>query len=589
MRVVIASLNSKYIHTNLAIRYLEEFCRGLEGIEVEMAEYTINMDKDRILRGLFDRNADIVCFSCYIWNIEATLEIVGNLKKVAPGVKVLLGGPEVSFNPRQVMEGCSCVDYIVSGEGELTLREFLLRIKCGLDLSGIEGLTFRRSGEVVQNSARRPMESLDIVGSPYIGGRMDEFKDKIVYYESSRGCPFSCQYCMSSIERGVRYFDIGRVKRELKVFLDAGIKQVKFIDRTFNSNGKRAAQILRFLMENDNGHTNFHFEVAAHTIDEELLGIFKTARKGLFQIEIGIQSLNSDTLREIGRGQNFERIKSVVTEIARAGRVHQHVDLIAGLPHESFESFRESFNGVFDLGADHLQLGFLKLLRGAPISREAKLSEHGYVYRANPPYEVLQNNYISFGQLARLKEIEELLELYWNSHKFNQSCSYIIKNLYADDAFKFFEEYAEYWHYSGYYEIGHSKDCFYRLLLEFCSCKGFEQLDVIREMLRYDYLCLGKTSHIPDFMAGETSEDFREWSLALLRDEDRLEALIPGYVRGEHKSFARRVHIERFECDIKALTEAKNSIALKKRQAALFVYPQAKSGKDSEIYFVNLD
>ncbi|AHM56216.1 radical SAM domain protein [Peptoclostridium acidaminophilum DSM 3953] len=589
MKVVIASLNSKYIHTNLAIRYLKEFCGGIEGVQIEIAEYTINMDKDRILRGLFDKNADVVCFSCYIWNIESTLELAENLKKVAPGVKVILGGPEVSFESKQIMEECGSIDFVVSGEGELTLSELLTGIMHGSDLSAIEGLTFRMANGVVQNGARCPMESLDSVGSPYLSGTMEEFKDKIVYYESSRGCPFSCQYCMSSIERGVRYFDISRVKRELKIFLDAGIKQVKFIDRTFNASVKRAAQILRYLMENDNGYTNFHFEVAAHTIDEELLGIFKNARKGLFQIEIGIQSLNRDTLREIGRGQNFERIRNVVTEIAKAGRVHQHVDLIAGLPHESFESFRDSFNGVFDLGADNIQLGFLKLLKGAPISRSEKLREHGYVYRANPPYEVLQNKYISFEQLARLKEMEELLELYWNSHKFTQACSYIIASLYTGDAFKFFMEYAEYWHDKGYYEIGHSRDCFYRLLLEFCKHKDFGRTDTVRELLRFDYLSMAKTSRVPDFMAGTASDEFGEWRLELLRDEARLAGIIPEYDRSEHRSFARRVHIEQFACDIEALVESPNSMAGKSRQAALFVYPKANSGGDTKIYFINLD
>ena len=406
MKILLTTLNSKFIHTNLAIRYLRESVKDL--VEVDVREYTINNQLDYILKDIYKNNYDVVFFSTYIWNIYDIVKLCDNLKKVKPEIKIGLGGPEVTYDSESAMEKYEFLDYILCGEGELVFRDLVQHLLGQKKIEDVKGIVYREDKKIIVNEEMELLQNLDEIPSPYENLDIKEYENRIVYYETSRGCPFNCQYCLSSAIKGLRYFSIDRVKRDLKNLIDARVSQIKFIDRTFNANKKFAKEIMEFLMENDNGYTTYHFEVTAHLLDDDMLNFLKNCKEGLFQFEIGVQSTNQKTLDAVGRRDDFEKLSYVVKTIKSFRNIHQHLDLIAGLPYEGYERFEQSFNDVFNLGIEQLQLGFLKMIKGTGMRYSAE--KYGYKFKDYAPYEILFNDFMTYDEILKIKDIEEILE-----------------------------------------------------------------------------------------------------------------------------------------------------------------------------------
>lgn len=486
MNITLAALNSKYVHSNLALKYLKASLENNSGdYEAVICEYTINDNLLSILTSLYETNADIYAFSCYIWNIEQILKTCENLKKLKPKALIILGGPEVSYDAKKVLENNDFIDFIISGEGENSLPQLINTIlKKSDDYTEIEGLAYKnQNGNICLNEVFCVIDDLSTVTSPFKGD-LSCYRQKVAYFESSRGCPYNCSYCLSSTIKGVRYFPLERVKQELLNLIQAEAKQVKFVDRTFNSSKERAMEIWRFITEN-NKNTVFHFEISAHLIDDEMIEFLNRVPKGIFEFEIGIQSTNQDAINAVGRKTDFKRISQVVQKIREKNNIHLHLDLIAGLPYEGYQSFGSSFDNVYRLKPHMLQLGFLKLLKGSRIRDEYR--KHGYKFTENPPYEVLENKYISFNEITKLKRIEAILEIYKNSGRFEYSIEFLIKNSY-ESPFKMFEEIACFWLENKAFERKIAQEEIYDLLFEFYKNRIGKNLEAFSEVLKFDYV-----------------------------------------------------------------------------------------------------
>lgn len=585
MKILLTTLNSKFIHTNLAIRYLKEFVKDL--VEVDLKEYTINNDLDYILKDIHKHDYDVILFSTYIWNVNDIVRLCHNIKKVKPSIKIALGGPEVTYDSESFMEKHSFVDYILYGEGELVFRDLVMYLKGQKSLEDVEGIVYRNNDEIVVTKPKELLQNLDEIPSPYDHLNPAEYENRIVYYETSRGCPFNCQYCLSSTLEGLRYFSIDRVKKDLKALIDARVSQIKFIDRTFNANKKFAQEIMNFIMENDNGYTTYHFEVTAHLLDEETLNFLKDCKEGLFQFEIGVQSTNQKTLDAVGRRDDFEKLSYAVKKVASYRNIHQHLDLIAGLPYEDYASFENSFNDVFNLGIEHIQLGFLKMIKGTGIRNTAK--EHGYRYKDYTPYEVLYNDYISYSEMIKLKDIEEILERYYNSKNFVLSMRYIIHNYYEQSPFKFFEEFATYFDENGYFDVAQGKNQLYKILLDFYNDKINDKNELFNDILKYDYISLGKTSNLPQIFNKEDVEDFKNRCHMFLQNEDNILKYIPQFENKPAKHIIKYVHFEPFRFDILKLKEDIHADIKEIKNIILFVYDDDnKVFEKSKSYSVNI-
>lgn len=464
MRVLLTTLNSKYVHSNLALKYLYTVvCNDFS--QVDIKEFTINNDLNYIYDELVRANYDMVCFSCYIWNIAPIKEICADLKLANPNIKIVLGGPEVSFRAFEFMEENPWVDYILEGEGEYEFYRFCQVICSGKltkgELDTVPGLSYRLNNKIYMNGNLEPMD-FNLIPFPY--SVLDCESDKVVYYETTRGCPFRCSYCMSSIDKTVRPLNLDRVKREIGYFLYKKVMQVKFIDRTFNFDLERAKKIISYIIEKDNGVTNFHFEICADLIDEQLIEILGSARKGLFQLEIGIQTTHEPTLREIRRRSNVKDVLKRVKTLTSLGNLHVHVDLIAGLPLETYEIFKTSFNDVYDLKSECLQLGFLKVLKGTYMETQAK--EHKIIYRKHPPYEVISTAYVSPKEMVKLKSIENMVDIYYNRGGYMGTLDFLISKSKLT-YFDFYEKLADFYYGKGYHKRDRKKDDQYRILAEF--------------------------------------------------------------------------------------------------------------------------
>ena len=519
MKFLLTAINAKYIHSNLAVYSLRasvlaqtagrrvpaqaQACtaQSLQGKAViELAEFTINHRTEEILRDIFLRKPDVLLFSCYIWNIVYVRELAENCKKIMPEVPVWLGGPEVSYDAEKFLRENPAADGILCGEGEETFRLLAECYAAGQadteHLAEIPGLVFR---EPVESAARpirvnTPAPLPDLSALPFPYGELAEFENRIIYYESSRGCPFSCSYCLSSIEKSVRFRDIEKVCRELQFFLDRRVPQVKFVDRTFNCRKSHAMAVWSYILEHDNGITNFHFEIEAELLDEEELALLERMRPGLVQLEIGVQSANRETLKAVRRSTDLERLRSVVERIRDGKNIHQHLDLIAGLPFEDYESFGHSFDQVFALKPEQLQLGFLKVLKGAPMYEDAR--KYGIAYRSQPPYEVLFTPWLPFSDILRLKMIEEMVEIYYNSHQFGMTLGQLIPRF--SSAFAFFEQLALYYERNQEGQKS-SRVRKYELLLGFASEHFPEDEDRYRELLTIDYYLRERAKARPSF------------------------------------------------------------------------------------------
>lgn len=468
MRVLLATLNSKFIHSNLAIRYLYEASNDSRE-NITIREFTINNSEDYMFTELVAGNFHVVCFSCYIWNIQKTLHLCENLKKAQPNVRIVLGGPEVSYDAGEILKANPFVDFILIGEGEENFPKLIKNLETQIDngidiglkeeVEAIDGIAYRKDNEII---VKPQLKLIDMEKIPYPYGSGYE-KDKVIYYEGTRGCPYNCSYCMSSIDKKVRSIPLDRLKKEMKRFLDENVKQVKFLDRTFNWDKERSDEIFAFLIENDNGSTNFHFEICADNLTEKTFEILKHGRKGLFQFEIGIQSTNQQTLDSVNRSSDNVKLLDNVKKIINMKNIHTHVDLIAGLPFETYEIFGHSFDQVFGLRADALQLGFLKLLKGTKIRNEEKL--HEYKYDEIAPYQVISNKYITAYEIAKLKMIENILDIYCNKGGYETSLEAIIKHYKRP--FEFFEEFSAYYYKKGFQNRSHKKEDQYRILNNF--------------------------------------------------------------------------------------------------------------------------
>ncbi len=507
MKFLLTAINAKYIHSNLAVYSLRAAALAAapasdkhEPFSVELAEFTINHRTEEILRDIFLRKPDVLLFSCYIWNIVYVRELAENCKKIMPEVPVWLGGPEVSYDAEKFLRENPAADGILCGEGEETFRLLAECYAAGQadteHLAEIPGLVFR---EPVESAARpirvnTPAPLPDLSALPFPYGELAEFENRIIYYESSRGCPFSCSYCLSSIEKSVRFRDIEKVCRELQFFLDRRVPQVKFVDRTFNCRKSHAMAVWSYILEHDNGITNFHFEIEAELLDEEELALLERMRPGLVQLEIGVQSANRETLKAVRRSTDLERLRRVVERIRDGKNIHQHLDLIAGLPFEDYESFGHSFDQVFALKPEQLQLGFLKVLKGAPMYEEAQ--KYGIAYRSQPPYEVLFTPWLPFSDILRLKMIEEMVEIYYNSHQFGMTLGQLIPRF--SSAFAFFEQLALYYERNQEGQKS-SRVRKYELLLGFASEHFPEDEDRYRELLTIDYYLRERAKARPSF------------------------------------------------------------------------------------------
>src|SRR5690625_1332491 len=450
MKVVVTSLNAKYIHTCLAIRYLKAFCD--RDFNVDMVEYTINDPVLNIVSDLYVKKADVIGFACYIWNIEETITVVNMLKQVQPDVKIVLGGPEVSYDTDYWMERIPAVDFIIMGEGEETFHHLLTEIQGDGKFHFVLGAAYRKDGQVIINPGR-PKPPLSDLPSPH---RFEEDRaslaNRVVYFETSRGCPFSCQFCLSSIETGVRYFDLERTKSDLLYLIRSGAKLIKFVDRTFNIKKEYAMEVFQFLIDHHQGCV-FQFEITADIMRPEILEFFsENAPPGAFRFEIGVQSTNDETNILIKRRQKFDKLAHNVTIIRDSGNILQHLDLISGLPEEDYDSFRKTLNDVFALIPEELQLGFLKMLRGTGLRHDAE--KYGYKYMDNAPYEILQNDVLSFDDIVRIKRVEDILEKYWNDHRLDHTVEFLIEHEFTTP-FDFFQQFGDYWKAAGWRKIGH--------------------------------------------------------------------------------------------------------------------------------------
>ena len=476
MKILLAACNAKYIHSNLAVYNLKS-CSGEYSSSVVVKEYTINQIRDDILKDIYLEQPDVVCFSCYIWNISFVRELVPDLKKILPQVEFWAGGPEVSYDAVEFLKKNPVFFGVMVGEGEETFHElagYYIERKPET-LSGIRGVAFRdeNKGRDIVHTGWRGL--MDLSKVPFAYSNLTEFKNRIIYYESSRGCPFSCSYCLSSIDKKLRFRDIELVKKELQFFIDNKVPQVKFVDRTFNCKHDHAMEIWRYITENDNGITNFHFEISADLLRAEELALMKTMRPGLIQLEIGVQSTNPQTIKAIRRTMDFEKLKGIVEQIHSFGNIHQHLDLIAGLPYEGYDSFHKSFCDVYALRPEQFQLGFLKVLKGSYMMEMT--GEYQILYKDREPYEVLSTAWLTYGEILRLKMVESMVEVYYNSGQFKNTLVFLEK--YFDDPFRMYEALGRFYEKKGYSEISHSRMRRYEILMEFAG----EQKEIPSEAL----------------------------------------------------------------------------------------------------------
>jgi radical SAM superfamily enzyme YgiQ (UPF0313 family) len=484
MKVICSTLNAKYIHTNLAVRYLKAYAAPEFNIQIK--EYTIKDPVLNIVTDLYQQKPDVIGFSCYIWNIEETIKVVNLIKKVDPSIIIVLGGPEVTYDTREWMERIPEVDFIVIGEGEQTFKQLLSEIQKTHHYKNVPGVAYRSNEDVVITLQINKLE-LKELPSPYrFPEDVAHLGKRVTYIETSRGCPFSCQFCLSSIEVGVRYFDREKIKDDIRYLMNHGAKTIKFVDRTFNISRSYAMEMFRFLIDEHLPGTVFQFEITADIMRPEVIEFLnQEAPKGLFRFEIGVQSTNDYTNELVMRKQNYSKLSRTVSMVKEGGKIDQHLDLIAGLPEEDYASFRKTFNDVFELRPEELQLGFLKMLRGTGIRLRA--ADHQYIYMDHSPYEILGNNVLSFDDIVRIKQVEDVLEKYWNDHRMVATVEFLITNVFPSP-FDFFQQFGSYWENQGWSRIGHQLEDLFRRLYAFLEHQNVNDLDIILGLMKYDYL-----------------------------------------------------------------------------------------------------
>ena len=505
MKILLVACNAKYIHSNLAVYDLQAYASDYAD-HIVLKEYTINQQKDDIMRDIYLEHPDVVCVSCYIWNLSFVKELMADLIKILPGADFWAGGPEVSYDAEKFLTENSEFKGVMVGEGEETFKELAGYYveKNPQDLKNMTGICYRDGDQIIHNGWRQIM---DLSSIPFIYKDLSEFKNRIIYYESSRGCPFSCAYCLSSIDKKLRFRDTETVKKELQFFIDNKVPQVKFVDRTFNCKHDHAMAIWKYINEHDNGVTNFHFEISADLLREEELQEMSTMRPGLIQLEIGVQSTNPDTIKAIHRTMDFEKLKGIVDRIHSFGNIHQHLDLIAGLPYEDYDSFRHSFNDVYALKPQQLQLGFLKVLKGSHMMEMCR--EYGIVYKTQEPYEVLSTKWLDYDHVLKLKTVENMVEVYYNSGQFQNTLEYL-ENFFQD-AFSIYERLGSFYMEKGYGDVSHTRMRRYEILLEFLEDVPEISMDQVKDQMVYDLYLRENLKSRPGFARDQKPFERQVW------------------------------------------------------------------------------
>ena len=505
MKILLAACNAKYIHSNLAVYDLQAYASDYAD-HIVLKEYTINQQKDDIMRDIYLEHPDVVCVSCYIWNLSFVKELMADLIKILPGADFWAGGPEVSYDAEKFLTENSEFKGVMVGEGEETFKELAGYYveKNPQDLKDMTGICYRDGDQIIHNGWRQIM---DLSSIPFFYKYFSEFKNRIIYYESSRGCPFSCSYCLSSIDKKLRFRDTETVKKELQFFIDNKVPQVKFVDRTFNCKHDHAMAIWKYINEHDNGVTNFHFEISADLLREEELQEMSTMRPGLIQLEIGVQSTNPDTIKAIHRTMDFEKLKGIVDRIHSFGNIHQHLDLIAGLPYEDYDSFRHSFNDVYALKPQQLQLGFLKVLKGSHMMEMCR--EYGIVYKTQEPYEVLSTKWLDYDHVLKLKTVENMVEVYYNSGQFQNTLEYLEK--FFPDAFSIYERLGSFYMEKGYGDVSHTRMRRYEILLEFLEDMPEISVDQVKDQMVYDLYLRENLKSRPGFARDQKPFERQIW------------------------------------------------------------------------------
>lgn len=505
MKILLVACNAKYIHSNLAVYDLQAYASDYAD-HIVLKEYTINQQKDDIMRDIYLEHPEVVCVSCYIWNLSFVKELMADLIKILPGVDFWAGGPEVSYDAEKFLTENSEFKGVMVGEGEETFKELAGYYveKNPQDLKDMTGICYRDGDQIIHNGWRQIM---DLSSIPFIYKDLSEFKNRIIYYESSRGCPFSCSYCLSSIDKKLRFRDTETVKKELQFFIDNKVPQVKFVDRTFNCKHDHAMAIWKYINEHDNGVTNFHFEISADLLREEELQEMSTMRPGLIQLEIGVQSTNPDTIKAIHRTMDFEKLKGIVDRIHSFGNIHQHLDLIAGLPYEDYDSFRHSFNDVYALKPQQLQLGFLKVLKGSHMMEMCR--EYGIVYKTQEPYEVLSTKWLDYDHVLKLKTVENMVEVYYNSGQFQNTLEYL-ENFFQD-AFSIYERLGSFYMEKGYGDVSHTRMRRYEILLEFLEDVPEISMDQVKDQMVYDLYLRENLKSRPGFARDQKLFERQIW------------------------------------------------------------------------------
>ncbi|KKO53547.1 B12-binding domain-containing radical SAM protein [Paenibacillus sp. DMB20] len=581
MKVILSTLNAKYIHTSLAIRCLKAYSD--KDFDIELAEYTIKDPVMNIVSDLFQRKPDVIGFSCYIWNIEETIKVIDIVKKVMPEVTVILGGPEVSYDTEYWMNRLRNVDFIIMGEGEETLNHLLKEIEGDRKYHFVYGAAYRKGNEVIINPPR-PKADLKDLPSPYrFAEDIPSLGNRVVYFETSRGCPFNCQFCLSSIEVGVRYFDIERTKSDILYLIDNGAKLIKFVDRTFNIKRDYALEMFRFLIENHRGCV-FQFEITADIMRPEVLDyLAENAPPGIFRFEIGVQSTNDPTNELVKRRQNFSKLTRTVTKIKESGKIDQHLDLIAGLPLEDYDTFRKTFNDVFALGPEELQLGFLKMLRGTGLRIDAP--KYHYTYMDHAPYEILSSDVLPFSDIVRLKRLEDVLEKYWNAHRMDYTLKYLMTHEFPSP-FDFFQEFGDYWEARGWQKIGHQLEDLFTRLTSFLEDRKTPRMDVISGLMKFDYFLGHK--YKPRKIWWDFTLDKDEWANHLKIVVDQAEDFTAGFAKLEvsERELQKHAMIEVLPFDLDAVihrnssgTENDGQQGNARRTMLVVLYQQSEDGR----------
>ena len=570
--ILLIGINAKFIHTNLAIRTLRANageCRDM----VEIAEYTINHHRGEIIQRIYEKKPTVIGFSCYLWNVDHVMSIACDLKKILPDVAIMAGGPEVSYCPEEILTKHPCIDLIMVGEGEKTFYEYVRQLKqvgdpWQIPLEGIAGLAYRAGGDYVCTQLREPVDMDELV-FPYREEDVGELEHRILYYESIRGCPFACSYCLSSIERSVRIKSPEKTEREIDFFLRHRVPQVKFVDRTFNCDREYAHRIWKYIGEHDNGITNFHFEIGGDLLREEDLVLINTFRPGLVQFEIGVQSTNADTIKAIRRTMDLERLRNNILRVHEKHNIHQHLDLIAGLPHEDYESFRKSFNDVYAMRPDQLQLGFLKVLKGSHMKESE--DEYHLKYSTEPPYEVFSTKWLSYEDVLVLKQVEEMVEVYYNSFQFVAAMAYLMQ--FFSSPFDMYWEMGKYYKEKELFDRKHSRTGRYEILWMFAGERlslTEEQCELFREVMTFDLYRRDYVKNPPEFVRPR-GEDVKKQIRAFLDRECEEPRLLVGYEGFVTRQLFHMLYIDIFTIDMDALIE-EGKVVTREPRYLLFDY-----------------